>query len=48
MKTFDSHLKKLQKKPKFKELYEQEKVLLDFSLRLQEARQKAELSQKPK
>ena len=46
MKTFDSHLKEMLKDPEFREAYEEEKELLEFSLRLQEARRKAGLSQK--
>lgn len=46
MKTFRSHLKESLKDEKFREIYEEEKELLDVSLRLQEARKKAGLSQK--
>ena len=46
MKTFKSHLADSLKDDKFKELFVEEKELLDFSLKLQEGRKKAGLSQK--
>jgi HTH-type transcriptional regulator / antitoxin HipB len=46
MKTFKSHLKSALKNEKFKELFEEEKELLDVSLRLLEERKSVGLSQK--
>jgi Helix-turn-helix. len=46
MKTLKSHLKESLKNEKFKELFEDEKELLDVSLQLQEERKSAGLSQK--
>ena len=46
MKTLKSHLKESLKNEKFKELFEDEKELLDVSLQLQEERKNAGFSQK--
>ena len=46
MKTLKTHLAESLKDKKFKELYEEEKELLEVSLKLLEARKKAGLSQK--
>jgi DNA-binding XRE family transcriptional regulator len=46
MVTFDKHLKEMLKDEKFKALYEHERELLEFSIRLQKERKKAGLSQK--
>ncbi|MGA2507071.1 MAG: helix-turn-helix transcriptional regulator [Chitinispirillaceae bacterium] len=46
MKTLKAHLKESLKNEKFRELFEDEKELLDVSLRLQEERKSAGLSQK--
>jgi DNA-binding XRE family transcriptional regulator len=46
MKTLKAHLKDSLKDKKFKELFEDEKELLDVALRLQEERKSAGLSQK--
>ncbi|MBD3390978.1 MAG: helix-turn-helix domain-containing protein [Chitinivibrionales bacterium] len=46
MLTFDEHLKEMLKDPEFKEAYEQELELLEFSIKLQKERKKAGLSQK--
>ena len=46
MKTLRSHLKESLKDEKFRKIYEEEKELLEVSLRLQDARKKAGLSQK--
>lgn len=46
MKTLKSHLKESLKNETFKEAFEEEKELLEFSLKLQEERKKAGLSQK--
>lgn len=46
MKTFKAHLNESLKNEKFKELFEEEKELLDVSLKLQKARERAGFSQK--
>ncbi|MBN2565467.1 MAG: helix-turn-helix transcriptional regulator [Candidatus Eisenbacteria bacterium] len=46
MKTLRSHLRESLKNEKFREFFQEEKELLDVSLRLQQAREKAGLSQK--
>jgi HTH-type transcriptional regulator / antitoxin HipB len=46
MKTLKTHLKESLKNKKFKEMFEDEKVLLDVSLRLQEERKSIGLSQR--
>ncbi len=46
MKTLRSYLKESLRDSKFAEMYEEEKELLDVSIRLQEERRKAGLSQK--
>jgi ribosome-binding protein aMBF1 (putative translation factor) len=46
MKTLKIHLKESLKNKSFKEMFEDEKELLDVSLRLQEERKSAGLSQK--
>jgi HTH-type transcriptional regulator / antitoxin HipB len=46
MKTFRRHLRESLKDPEFKQLYDEEKELLDLSMKLQEARQKSGASQK--
>ena len=45
MTTFDSHLKEKLKNKRFKRLYEEEKELLDISLKILEARREQNLSQ---
>lgn len=45
MMTFDSHLKKKLKNKRFKRMYEEEKELLDISLKILEARREQNLSQ---
>jgi DNA-binding XRE family transcriptional regulator len=46
MRTLRAHLKETLKDRRLKELFEEEKELIDVSLRLQEARKRAGLSQK--
>ncbi|HAJ78964.1 MAG TPA: XRE family transcriptional regulator [Fibrobacteres bacterium] len=46
MKTLKAHLNDSLKNEKFKELYEEEKELLNVSLKLQKAREQAGFSQK--
>jgi len=46
MKTFKNHLKKELKDNKFKELYEDEKELLNIAIKISETRSKLGLSQK--
>ena len=46
MKTLKSHLKESLKNEKFKAMFDDEKELLDVSLRLQEERKSAGMSQK--
>ena len=46
MKTFKKHLKKELKNEKFKKLYEEEKELLDISVKILEERNKLGLTQK--
>jgi HTH-type transcriptional regulator / antitoxin HipB len=46
MKTLKAHLKEALKNDKFKEIFEEEKELLNVSLILQEERKNAGLSQK--
>jgi DNA-binding XRE family transcriptional regulator len=46
MKTLKTHLNESLKNEKFKELYEEEKELLNVSLKLQKAREQAGFSQK--
>ena len=46
MKTFRSHLKESLKNQKFRKYFEEEKQLLQVSLQLHKAREKAGLSQK--
>jgi DNA-binding XRE family transcriptional regulator len=46
MKTLKSHLKEALKNRKFKGLFEEEKDLLEVSMRLLQAREQAGLSQK--
>jgi DNA-binding XRE family transcriptional regulator len=46
MKTFKKHLQKELKNTKFKKLYEEEKELLELSVKILEARDKLGLSQK--
>jgi HTH-type transcriptional regulator/antitoxin HipB len=43
--TFDSHLKQKLKNKRFKKMYEEEKELLDISLKILEARREQNLSQ---
>jgi transcriptional regulator with XRE-family HTH domain len=45
MMTFDSHLKEKLKNKRFKRMYEEEKELLDISLKILEARREKNLSQ---
>jgi transcriptional regulator with XRE-family HTH domain len=45
MMTFDSHLREKLKNKRFKRMYEEEKELLDISLRILEARREQNLSQ---
>ena len=45
MMTFDSHLKEKLKNKRFKRMYEEEKELLDISLKILEARREQNLSQ---
>ena len=45
MMTFDSHLKEKLKNKRFKRMYEEEKELLDISLKILEARIEQNLSQ---
>jgi HTH-type transcriptional regulator/antitoxin HipB len=45
MMTFDSHLKQKLKNKRFKKMYEEEKELLDMSLKILEARREQNLSQ---
>lgn len=45
MKTFKGHLEESIKDPLFNELYTEEKKLLELSLKIYEAREKAGLSQ---
>jgi HTH-type transcriptional regulator / antitoxin HipB len=45
MKTFNDHLKEKLKDKKFKTLYEEERKLLELSLKIQEIREKIGLSQ---
>jgi HTH-type transcriptional regulator/antitoxin HipB len=45
MMTFDSHLKQKLKNKRFKKMYEEEKELLDISLKILEARREQNLSQ---
>jgi len=45
MMTFDSHLKERLKNKRFKKMYEEEKELLDISLKILEARREQNLSQ---
>jgi len=45
MKTFNAHLKEKLKDKQFKELYEEEKLLLQLSHRILEERKKAGLTQ---
>ncbi len=45
MMTFDSHLKEKLKNQRFKRVYEEEKELLDISLKILEARREQNLSQ---
>lgn len=46
MKTLKSHLKESLRDPNFREYFEEEKKLVQVSLQLQKAREKAGLSQK--
>ncbi len=46
MKTFKSHLNEKLKDPNFKEMYEEEKRLIEISLMLHETRERNGLSQK--
>jgi HTH-type transcriptional regulator / antitoxin HipB len=46
MKTLKAHLAQSLKNEKFKEMFDEEKELIEFSLQLQEGRKKAGLSQK--
>jgi len=45
MKTFKKHLKECLKDKEFKELFDEEKELLEISLKIQKARKKAGISQ---
>jgi HTH-type transcriptional regulator/antitoxin HipB len=45
MMTFDSHLKEKMKNKRFRRMYEEEKELLDISLKILEARTEQNLSQ---
>jgi HTH-type transcriptional regulator/antitoxin HipB len=45
MMTFDSHLKEKLKNERFKRMYEEEKELLDISMKILEARREQNLSQ---
>ena len=45
MMTFDSHLREKLKNKRFKKMYEEEKELLDISLKILEARREQNLSQ---
>ena len=45
MMKFDSHLKEKLKNKRFKRMYEEEKELLDISLKILEARREQNLSQ---
>ncbi len=45
MMTFNSHLKEKLKNKRFKRMYEEEKELLDISLKILEARREQNLSQ---
>ena len=45
MMTFDSHLKEKLKNKRFQKMYEEEKELLDISLKILEARTEQNLSQ---
>jgi len=45
MITFDSHLREKLKNKRFKKMYEEEKELLDISLKILEARREQNLSQ---
>ena len=45
MMTFDSHLREKLKNKRFKRMYEEEKELLDISLKILEARREQNLSQ---
>jgi HTH-type transcriptional regulator/antitoxin HipB len=45
MMTFDSHLRAKLKNKRFKRMYEEEKGLLDISLKILEARREQNLSQ---
>ena len=45
MKTFKKHLNRYLQDPKFREMYNEEKELIELSLRLQEARRKAGIPQ---
>jgi ribosome-binding protein aMBF1 (putative translation factor) len=46
MKSYSDHLNKELADPKFKELYEEEKYLLELGLRIAETRQSLGISQK--
>ena len=45
MMTFDSHLKQKMKSKRFRRMYEEEKELLDISIKIIEARRDQNLSQ---
>jgi len=45
MMTFDSHMKEKLKNKRFKRMYEEEKELLDISLKILEVRREQNLSQ---
>ena len=45
MMTFDSHLKEKMKNKRFKKMYEEQKELLDISLKILEARREQNISQ---
>ena len=45
MMTFDSHMREKLKNKRFKKMYEEEKELLDISLKILEARREQNLSQ---
>lgn len=46
MKTFRNHLKEELKDPEFKKLFDEEKKILELSMRILEYREKNKLSQK--